>query len=189
MHIVMIAGSNRHNATSTKLLRYIESILTARNIDVTLIDLSAVHLPLYSPDSVDVHPEAASLIASVDGADGLILATPEYHGSISGSLKNALDYLDNCHVEGKPVLPISSAGGPLGVSSLIHMQCIIRNLHGIVCPNWISVGGSEPAFDRDGVPLDMEIKHRIDQAVEQFIGLVRKLGNVDIHDEKVVMEA
>ncbi|WP_420913694.1 NAD(P)H-dependent oxidoreductase [Brevibacillus agri] len=189
MHIAMIAGSNRQNATSTSVLRYIETILKARNIQVSFIDLRVVQLPLYSPDSDVVPLEADLLITAVKQADGLIFATPEYHGSLSGSLKNALDYLDNGHVAGKPVLPVSSAGGPLGISSLIHLQGIIRNLHGILCPEWISIGDGQPAFDRDGVPQDMEIIQRIDQAVEQFIGLVRKLGDGSKQPVKEMMES
>lgn len=189
MRIAMIAGSNRRNAVSTSILRYIESILKTKNIQVTLIDLSDVRLPLYSPDAEVVSPEAEFLIRSVDQADGLIFATPEYHGSVSGSLKNALDYLDNCHVEGKPVLPVSSAGGRLGVSSLIHLQCMIRNLHGILCPDWVSVGDGRPVFDRDGTPLDQDIVRRIDEAVGHFLGLVGKLRAGGTPSEKVLMES
>jgi NAD(P)H-dependent FMN reductase len=188
MHITMIAGSNRHNAISTSVLGYIENILKARNIRVSFIDLKDVRLPLYSPDSEVVHPEADFVINSVQQAEGLIFATPEYHGSISGSLKNALDYLDNCHVAGKPVLPVSSAGGRLGISSLIHLQCIIRNLHGIVCPEWISIGDGQPVFDRNGAPQNMEVMKRIDQAVEQFIGLVRTLRYGGKQHAEVMME-
>jgi NAD(P)H-dependent FMN reductase len=189
MHIAMIAGSNRQNANSTSILRYIETILKTKNIQVSLIDLGVVRLPLYSPDSEAVPPEAEVLIHSVQQADGLVFATPEYHGSISGSLKNALDYLDNCHVAGKPVLLVSSSGGRLGVSSLIHLQCIVRNLHGILCPEWISVGDGRPVFDRDGVPLDLEIVQRIGQAVDQLVELVRKLGHGGKQPEKVMMES
>jgi len=189
MHIAILAGSNRHNAASTSILRYIKTILEARNIAVSFIDLSVTQLPHYSPDLEIVHPEIDSLITVINQADGLIFATPEYHGSISGSLKNALDYLDNCHVAGKPVLTVSAAGGPLGISSLIHLQGIIRNLHGILCPEWISVGGGQLLFDRDGVPQDKEIIQRIDQAVEQFIGLVKKLGYSSKQHTELMMES
>ena len=189
MHIAMLAGSNRRNASSTGILRYIETILKAKNIQVSLIDLRVVRLPLYSPDSEAADPGVDLLIHSVRQADGLVIATPEYHGSVSGSLKNALDYLDNRDVAGKPALLVSSAGGRLGVSSLIHLQGIIRNLHGIVCPEWISIGDGQPLFDRDGVPPDTAIIRRIDHAVEQLIGLVTKLGAGSQQPVKVMMES
>jgi NAD(P)H-dependent FMN reductase len=175
MHIAIIAGSNRQNAASTGILRHIERKLRAQGFRVSFIDLAVVRLPLFSPDADAVPPEAVRLIEAVDEADGLVLGTPEYHGSISGSLKNALDYLDNCHVEGKPVLAVSSAGGRLGVSSLIHLQTIVRNLHGMLSPDWISVGDGQQAFDRDGAPQDPETAARVDQAVERFVALAEKL--------------
>jgi len=187
MQIAMIAGSNRQNAASTNILRYIATILKARNIQVSMIDLGVARLPLFSPDSEEVGPEAEHLIRSVSQADGLIFATPEYHGSISGTLKNALDYLDNGQVAGKPALLVSSAGGPLGVSSLSHLQAIIRNLHGIVSPHWISIGDGHPLFDGDGVPQDPEIRQRIHQAVESLIGLVRKLATDRTPEASAVM--
>lgn len=175
MHIAMIAGSNRQRSASTGILRHIERKLRARDIRVSFIDLRTVRLPLFSPDDDKVHPEAGRLIETVGRADGLVLGTPEYHGSVSGSLKNALDYLDNAQVEGKPVLAVSAAGGPLGTGSLLHLQGIVRNLHGILAPDWISVGDDRHVFDRDGVPQDPEAAARIDRAVERFVALAAKL--------------
>jgi NAD(P)H-dependent FMN reductase len=82
------------------------------------------------------------LLEEVKDGDGLVLVTPEYHGSISNALKNALDYITQDQVSGKTVLSVSSAGGSFEVSSLTHLQTIIvpTNLHGINCSEWISIG-------------------------------------------------
>lgn len=173
--VTLIAGSNRANATSTTLLRYIESVLRSQQISVTFVDLSELQLPLFSPDNWDFHPNAVSLIEAVVDADSLIFATPEYHGSISGVLKNALDYISPDKVAGKTVLSVSAAGGPLGVSSLTHLQTIVRNLHGINCPEWISIGFGSNSFDSDGVPLNEDIKKRVQEVVDSFVELTQKL--------------
>jgi len=179
----MIAGSNRKGATSTSLLQYIDRILKAQHITVTLIDLHELHLPFFSPDmffSPDanpLHPNVQYLLESVIGADGLILATPEYHGSVSGVLKNALDYINPSQVAGKTVLSASSAGGPVGVSSLMHLQNIVRNLHWVSSPDWISIGAGSNSFDSDGVPSDEGIRARVDHAVAKFVDLTRTLAN------------
>ncbi|UUZ82783.1 NAD(P)H-dependent oxidoreductase [Paenibacillus sp. P26] len=114
MKVTMIAGSNREGATSTILLRYIGRLLQAEHVSVTLIDLRELTLPLYSPGRGDLHPNAVRLLEAAGEADALVLATPEYHGSVSGVLKNALDYMNAAQVSGKPVLSVSSAGGPMG---------------------------------------------------------------------------
>lgn len=176
MKITMIAGSNRESATSTKLLRYIDRLLKAQNILVTLVDLRELQMPLYSPDHQELHPNAQCLLETVTDADGLILATPEYHGSVSGMLKNALDYMNASQVSGKSVLSVSSAGGPMGVSSLSHLQSIVRNLHGVNSPEWISIGAGSNSFDPDGAPLDEGMRRRVDGAVGKFVDLTEMLS-------------
>ncbi|MFC9706620.1 NADPH-dependent FMN reductase [Paenibacillus sp. NPDC056933] len=175
MKVTLIAGSNRTNASSTNLLRYIESLLEAQNISVQFIDLSELQLPLFSPDNWDFHPNVKHVLEAIADGDGLILATPEYHGSVSGALKNALDYITGNQVAGKAVLSVSSAGGPLGVSSLSHLQTIVRNLHGINCSQWISIGYGSNTFGPEGAPLDEGMRDRIRDAVGSFMDLTHKL--------------
>jgi azobenzene reductase len=176
MKITMIAGSNREGATSTYLLLYIERLLKVQSISVTLVDLRELHLPLYSPDTQPLHPNAQYLLETITDADGLIFATPEYHGSVSGMMKNALDYMDANQVSGKSVLSVSSAGGPMGVSSLSHLQSIVRNLHGFNSPDWISIGAGYNRFDSDGAPLDEGMRGRVECAVGRFVNLTRMLA-------------
>ncbi len=176
MKITMIAGSNRDGAASTYLLRYIDRLLKAQHISVTLVDLRELQLPLFSPDNQELHPNAQRLLDTVADADGLILATPEYHGSISGMLKNALDYINAGQVAGKSVLSVSSASGPIGVSSLSHLQSIVRNLHGVNCPDWISIGYGSNGFNPDGTPLDEGMRGRVEGAVGKFVDLTQMLA-------------
>jgi hypothetical protein len=63
----------------------------------------------------------------------------------------------------------------MGVSSLTHLQTIVRNLHGVNCPEWISIGYGSNAFGPDGAPLDEGIRNRIQGAVRGFVDLARML--------------
>ncbi|WP_213646765.1 NADPH-dependent FMN reductase [Paenibacillus lautus] len=175
MKITLIAGSNRANATSTYLLKYIESLLKTQQIPVTFVDLSELQLPLFSPDNWDFHPNVKQVLEAIADGDGLVLATPEYHGSVSGALKNALDYITGSQVAGKAVLSVSSAGGPLGVSSLSHLQTIVCNLHGINCSQWISIGYGSNTFGPDGAPIDEGVRDRVRDAVGSFVDITRKV--------------
>lgn len=175
MKVTLIAGSNRAHASSTNLLKYIKSLLLAKKISVHFIDLSELQLPLFSPDNWDFHPNVKQFLEAVADGDGLILATPEYHGSVSGALKNALDYITGNQVAGKAVLSVSSAGGPLGVSSLSHLQAIVRNLHGVNCSDWISIGYGSNTLGPDGTPLDEGMRDRVRDAVGSFVDLTQKL--------------
>jgi len=177
MNIVLLAGSNRKDASSTKLLRYMRERLKARGVEAAWIDVYESPLPMFSPDDEETHPNARRLIAAVQGADALVLGTPEYHGSISGALKNALDYLGASDVGGKPVLSVSSSGGAVGVSSLTHLQHIVRGLHGINCPEWVSIGGRQ-WFGADGAPADDGMRARVERALDQLVALTAALRGV-----------
>lgn len=175
MNIAIIAGSNRLHSTSTQMARYVEKRLSALGHSARLFDLRVHPLPLYDPDGTTEHEGARALAKLVAVADAVVLATPEYHGSVSGVLKNALDYLGTEHFDGKMVLSISSAGGAVGVSSLQHMQVIVRNVHGISCPEWISIGGDQRQFDAGGEPLHASVRSRVERVLGTFTRLAAHL--------------
>lgn len=107
MNIVILAGSNRNNATSTRLGEYAVEIIRGQGHQASLFDLYQTPLPFYAPDEKQAdHEHLADLNTRMLAADAIILSTPEYHGSISGVLKNALDHLSQAHFSGKPVLSI-----------------------------------------------------------------------------------
>jgi azobenzene reductase len=175
MHIVLIAGSNRKNASSTKLLRYRAKELEKKGAKATVIDLMETPVPIYSPDSEEIDSNTERMMQAVANADGVVLGTPEYHGSVSGVLKNALDYLGGAHFSGKPVLSVSSSGGAVGVSSLTHLQSIVRNLHGINCPEWVSIGGESRRFTAEGAPEAENVRLRVNRALDSLLNLSERL--------------
>jgi len=173
--IAIICGSNRKESSSTQLAYYIKRILREKEHEGTVIDLYRQPLPFYAPDENENHdPNLVHMKETVMEADGIVLATPEYHGSISGVLKNALDHLSSEHFSGKIVLSVSSAGGAVGVSSLQQLHTIVRNLHGINCPEWISVGGAERNFTAEGEPETVKIKDRIIRTTSYFLHMLER---------------
>lgn len=172
MNIVIVAGSNRKNATSTQLCRYIAGQLEQRGAEVSLFDLYEQPLPFYCPDHEITDENVKALLQLLKGADGIVLATSEYHGSLTGVLKNALDFAGFDQFDGKIVLSVSSAGGPVGVSSLQQMQTIVRNVHGINCPEWISVGGAQREFTPEGEPKDDKTRERVLRTLHYFVQMI-----------------
>jgi NAD(P)H-dependent FMN reductase len=177
MRITLLAGSNRKNSTSTKLSRYIEKQLASLGHEVIFFDLYEKPLPFYSPDSnIDIDPHLVELKEVMLQAQAIILSTPDYHGSVSGVMKNALDHLDFDHFDSKVVLAVCSAGGAVGVSSLTQLQTIIRNVHGINCPEWISIGSGQHGFTEDGAPELLKVKERTHKTLHFFLALAEKLA-------------
>lgn len=176
MKITMIAGSNRNNATSTRALQYIARIMQQEQAEVRIFDLYAKPLPIYNPDQDEEADANVRMMKQwMAGADAIVLATPEYHGGISGVLKNALDYLGSEHFSDKAVLSVSSSGGAVGVSSLQQLQTIVRNLHGVNSPEWISLGGAARAFNASGEPEQQATKDRIERVTKYFLRLANSL--------------
>ncbi|WP_028608444.1 NADPH-dependent FMN reductase [Paenibacillus harenae] len=176
MNITIIAGSNRKSATSTRLAEHVGQLIQQKGHSVALIDLYETPLPFYSPEGVGGDQESVrKLQQAALQSDGIVLSSPEYHGSISGVLKNALDYLGQDHFRGKAVLSMSSAGGAVGTSSLTQVQAIVRNLHGINSPEWISIGGAQRNWVMDGLSGyeggGQDLSDRIHRATATFLDL------------------
>jgi azobenzene reductase len=172
-HIAIVAGSNRKLSTSTQLCRHLHQILQSYGCEVTLIDLYKLPLPLYSPDTDPQNANLSMLADSLQKADGIVLATPDYHGAISGVLKNALDFVGFDEFDGKVVLSVSSSGGAVGVSPLQQLQTIVRNVHGINCPEWISIGGEQRSFTPEGEPANEKTRLRVHRTLQYFIHMVK----------------
>ncbi|WP_027084609.1 NADPH-dependent FMN reductase [Cohnella panacarvi] len=174
MKIAFLTGSNRKGASSTILAKSMAERMERMHVQASVFDLAEWQLPIYSPDSdYSNHDGVQRMSRFMMEADGIVLSTPEFHGSISGALKNALDYLGQAHFADKPVLSIGSAGGPVGVSSLTQLQAIVRNLHGINCPHWISIGGDGRA--RYASASTAELDNRAEQAMEALLDLAGRL--------------
>lgn len=115
---------------------------------------------------------------TVKQADGLILATPEYHGSVSGVLKNALDLMDFEQLDGKVAGLISILGGQSNSNALNDLRVIMRWVHAWVIPEQIAVGQAWKAFSSEGKLEDEKLSQRFDQFAQSLVENTRKLRGV-----------
>ncbi|UKS24602.1 NAD(P)H-dependent oxidoreductase [Paenibacillus sp. HWE-109] len=179
MKITIVAGSNQKLATSTKLAQYIQHLAEQEGHQVKFVDLYQSPIPFYSPDDAHGGHEALeSFKQALHEAEGIVLATPEYHSGISGVLKNALDHVGQDYFKNKAVLSVSSAGGAIAVSSLTQLQAIVRNLHGINCPEWLSIGGDQRnSFQTGAAHSDIhpDVDKRVRRVVSSFLDLTKQL--------------
>jgi chromate reductase len=159
LRILGISGSLRRGSHNTSLLRAAAELLPP-GVQLDLYD-GLRELPPYDPD-LDLepaHPAVAKLRAEVEAADGVLIATPEYNGSIPGLLKNALDWAsrpfpDNA-LRGKPVAVLGASTGLFGA---VWAQAEVRKVLGIVGADVIDqelpVGQAAAAFAGDGQLVD-----------------------------------
>ncbi|MUL38456.1 NADPH-dependent FMN reductase [Gloeocapsopsis dulcis] len=174
--IVGIGGSLRPNSYSQLALKVAASRIEALGAEVEILDLRQMQLPFCDGgDDYSDYPDVAKLQNTVKQADGLILATPEYHGSVSGVLKNALDLMSFEQLDSKVVGLISVLGGQSNSNALNDLRVIMRWVHAWVIPEQIAVGQAWKAFSSDGKILDEKLSQRFDQFAQSLVENTRKL--------------
>ena len=125
-----------------------------------LHDFDLVFAGSVRPD--DYPPDVLRMRQAIRESQGIILATPEYHGSLTGALKNMLDLMSIDDFETKIVGLVGIAGGHVGaINSLNTMKTICRNLHCWVLPQEVSIANSGSAFDENGAMKDPALEERL----------------------------
>ena len=157
--IVGICGSLSADSTTRRALKLALQAAQDAGGQTSLLDLRELKLPFASSDwDVAQWPDVEKLLAAVRGADGLLWATPEYHGSYSGALKNALDLADIPDYEGKVVALLGVAAGSIGaIQALSHLRGIARQLRMWAIPAQLSIAQSYAAFDENGELKDAKL--------------------------------
>ncbi|MET8642932.1 NAD(P)H-dependent oxidoreductase [Streptomyces sp. NPDC004675] len=176
--VLGIGGSMRPGSTSQALLRRALRTLAADGHPVHLLDLRELQLPFCNGDKREPwphFPDVAVLREAVRAADGIILSGAEYHGSVNGALKNAIDLLDFEHAEGKVFGAIVALGGRSNSNALNDLRLMARWLRAWMVPGQVAVPQGRTALS-GGAPVDPDLYDRIDdlaRSVARAAGALR----------------
>ena len=174
--IVGIGGSLRDEAYSMQALQLAAEQTKALGAEVEILDLREMKLPFCDGGSdYPDYPDVEVMRKAVTAADGLIIATPEYHGSVSGVIKNALDLMSFDHLEGKVTGMISVLGGQPNSNALNDLRVIMRWVHAWVIPEQIALGQAWNAFDEDGKLKDEKLTQRLAELAKSLVENTQKL--------------
>jgi FMN reductase len=174
--IVGISGSLRPGSYSRQALNVAAQRVIALGANMEVLDLQTLQLPFCDGgDDYPSYPDVVRLRQAVQAADALILATPEYHGSVSGVLKNALDLMSFDQLSGKVTGLISVLGGQPNSNALNDLRVILRWVHAWVIPEQVAIGQAWKAFAEDGKILDEKLAQRFDQFAQSLVDSTRKL--------------
>jgi NAD(P)H-dependent FMN reductase len=159
-------------------------------VDTVLWDLGADPLPIADPAhhrAPEHHPEAVvrRLIREVTRADALALASPLYHGSYSGVLKNALDHLSYDAFRNKVVALLSHGGGIRGCTQPCeHLRSVVRTLYGYSTQTQVASTNADFTFQPDRVELNSaEIHERLHRLAAELVHFTGCLRGQDIPKE------
>ena len=139
-NVLGVAGSTRHASYSTRALTIALEYAKKHGAEVRLLDLSKAVLPLYDPSN-PASKEVERVTKEVAWADSFILASPDYHGSISGTLKNFLDYFYE-EFAGK-VFAYIVASHEKGLTVMEQMRTAVRQCYGWSMPYGVSINGPQ----------------------------------------------
>ncbi|WP_256390765.1 NADPH-dependent FMN reductase [Natronoarchaeum rubrum] len=165
VRVVAVCGSLRDDSKTRTALR--AALASARSAGATteLLDLREYDLPAYDPDDPE-SADAAALRESVERADAVLIGTPNYHGSYSGQLKNALDYCGRDEFGGTTVGLMEVAGGEFPTAPLDHLRSVCRTLNAWVLPTEVAIPSSSSTV-ADGEIDDERIAERVARLGEQ----------------------
>lgn len=161
--IAVIAGSIREGSYNRALAELAAASLEALGADVTRVDLGTFELPLYSAvlEAEAFPPDALRLKTLFTEQDGLLFVSPEYNGSLSPLLKNAIDWASRptgdeglvalTAYRGKAAAIMSASVSPFGgLRGLMHLRQILSTIQMIVIPEQVVVPNAHAAFAEDG---------------------------------------
>jgi FMN reductase len=167
MRIVGLGGSLAAVSRSRAALATALEGAAAAGGETELLELRELDLPMYNPDDDEPTPAAARLMEALYTADGLVWSSPLYQGSISGALKNAIDWLhplgdrDPPYLKDKVIGLISAAGGAQGLQAINTMEFSVRALRGWAVPYVVPVASAARVFDETGRIQDQAIEQQL----------------------------
>lgn len=155
LKILGVSGSLREGSHSLKALSLVLDAAAEFGAEPKLLDLRIAELPIYSPGHHS--PTAQRIQQDVGWADALVLATPDYHGSMSGAMKNFLDYHWR-HLAGK-LFGFVCASDEKGLTAMDHMRTAVRQCYGWSLPYGAAVNGAD--FDGVGQVSNPKVARRL----------------------------
>lgn len=176
---VGVAGSLRSESYSQQVLNLVAQRVKVLGGEVEILDLRTMMLPFCNGDSdYSDNANVERLQTAFSQADGIILVTPEYHGSVSGVLKNVLDLMCFDQLSGKVAGIISVLGGQSSNNALNDLRTILRAVHTWVIPEQIAIAQAWQVFSSDGKLQDKELSQRFDHFAKSLVESTAKLRSV-----------
>lgn len=178
--IVGLGGTPRAGSSTEMALRACLALAEEEGAETVLITGPDILLPIYMPELQERSDEAVRMIEHIRTCDGLIIASPGYHGSMSGLIKNALDYIEDLrkdprsYLEGRAVgCILGAAGGQALGTALMSLRSVIHALRGWPTPMGATLNTSVKLFSTDGQCVDEPAKQQLSLVAKQVTHFAR----------------
>ena len=178
--VLGIGSSLRESASSTTAVSTALDFAKKQGAETRLLDLKQTRLPLYDPTNNQSIPEVKKVQEDVNWSDALILSTPDYHGSMSGVMKNFLDYFW-AEFAGKTFAYIC-ASHEKGLTAMDQMRTAVRQCYGWSIPYGVSISDSD---DFVNGKITSKLESRLDMLARDLVvygRLIRQQFVIDLND-------
>jgi NAD(P)H-dependent FMN reductase len=187
--ILAFAGSTRTDSFNKKLVKIAATGAMEGGADVTVIDLRDFAMPLYDGDleqQQGLPSNAKKLKDLMLSHQGLLISAPEYNSSISGVLKNTIDWVSRpsageeslaCFKGKVAGIMSASPGGLGGLRGLVHVRAILENISVLVIPDQIAVGKAHEVFNADGTLKDKKQEDQVKRIGSSVAKLLLKISS------------
>ncbi len=188
LRVVGLGGTLREGSASLGALRRALAAAGEAGAETELLDLRELDLPMYRPGGAlgEYGPGAERLVEALRGADGVLVSTAAYHGTLAGVTKNALDFAqflsggEHPYFDGKVVGLISTAGGEqAGANTTGALVHVVHSLRGVVAPLAVSIPRAWQRADGSGEITDDLYGRRLDTLGELVVDLAAGLAARD----------
>jgi NAD(P)H-dependent FMN reductase len=186
--ILAFAGSTRRESYNKKLVKLAIVGARAAGADVTYLDLRDIPMPLYDGDLEEregLPANARKLKDLMLAHQGLLISAAEYNSSISGVLKNAIDWASRpasgeghlACFDGKVAALMSASIGALGgLRGLVTVRSILGNIKVLVLPDQVSIPNAAETFNPDGTLKDARKQSAVEKLGADLAGMLMRLG-------------
>jgi FMN reductase len=179
--IVGLGGTTRPASTSERALHHAMARLGHLGFATQVFGSAQMPREPYDPTRAERSAQAVALVDALRRCDGVVIATPAYHGGISGLVKNAIDFTEDLrtdarvYLQGRPVGCIVCADGPQAMgSTLASLRAVVHALRGWPTPYGATINASTRPFGGpDGEGADPAALQACERIAEEIAGFVR----------------
>lgn len=176
LRIIGLVGSLRDKSYTRLAVQQVLEGARQAGADATLIDLRSLKLPFCQQAGAEAFGDVETLLREIRSAHGAVWGTPEYHGSFSGLLKNALDLTDPEDWRGKVVGLVGVSGGPAGPgAALLGLRSVCRGLGVLALPDQISIAIAKREIDEAGAFRSPEFAQGLANYGAELVRLAERL--------------
>ncbi len=186
--IVVVIGTVRPGNYTAMATALVVEELKKNGAVVDLVDLASVKLSF--PGAPEHESTSQAMQKRLKDATGVVLATPEYHGSFSAALKLAIENMGfPSGLAGKPVALLGVAAGAIGaIKSLEQLRGVCSHVGAIVLPGPVSISGVQNAFDAKGKCLNASVEKRVRSVATGLLDYIHKSICPSVALERMVRE-